>query len=218
MAVAEHGNMANAADRLAISRPVVSKTISQLEHTLGVPLFDRSPQGVEPTLYGRALLKRGVAIFDELRQSVKEIEFLVDPTSGELRLGCADFMAGIVGVAIDRMSRRYSRIVFEVVSTGWRQESRAMNFHFAHESSNSRSLRSVFQTLPRADRASRLPQPCLKGSCPNFSATLTTTTALDRRKTDNCCIAIDVGFWPILLQKSARGGLGATIESQRASL
>jgi DNA-binding transcriptional LysR family regulator len=127
MAVAEHGNMANAADRLAISRPVVSKAISQLEHTLGVPLFDRSPQGVEPTLYGRALLKHGVAIFDELRQSVKEIEFLVDPTSGELRLGCADFMAGIVGVAIDRMSRRYSRIVFEVVSTGWRQELRARN-------------------------------------------------------------------------------------------
>src|SRR6266852_455043 len=116
MAVAEYGNMATAAHRLAISRPVVSKTISQLEHTLGVPLFDRSPQGVEPTLYGRALQKRGVAIFDELRQSVKELEFLADPTSGELRLGCADFAAGIVGVAIDRMSRQYRRITFDVVS------------------------------------------------------------------------------------------------------
>ncbi len=118
MAVAEYGNMATAAHRLAISRPVVSKTISQLEHTLGVPLFDRSPQGVEPTLYGRALQKRGVAIFDELRQSVKELEFLADPTSGELRLGCTDFAAGIVGVAINRMSRRYSRITFEVLSAG----------------------------------------------------------------------------------------------------
>jgi DNA-binding transcriptional LysR family regulator len=118
MAVAEHGNMAKAADRLAISRPVVSKTISQLEHTLGVRLFDRSPHGIEPTLYGRALQKRGEAIFDELRQSVKEIEFLADPTSGELRLGCSDFLAGTVGVAIDRMSRRYSRITFEVASLG----------------------------------------------------------------------------------------------------
>jgi DNA-binding transcriptional LysR family regulator len=127
MAVAEHRNMAKAADRLAISRPVVSKTISQLEHTLGVPLFDRSPLGVEPTLYGRALLKRGVAVFDELRQSVKEIEFLADPTSGELRLGCSDFMAGTVGVAIDRMSRRYSRITFEVISAGFQQELLARN-------------------------------------------------------------------------------------------
>src|SRR5215470_15796577 len=86
MAVAEHGNMAKAADSLAISRPVVSKTIAGLEHTLGVPLFDRSPQGVEPTLYGRALLKRSVAIFDDLRQSVREIEFLADPSTGELRI------------------------------------------------------------------------------------------------------------------------------------
>jgi DNA-binding transcriptional LysR family regulator len=118
LAVAEHGNMAKAADHLAISRPVVSKTISQLEHTLGVPLFDRSPQGVEPTLYGRALKKRGVAIFDELRESVKEIEFLADPTSGELRLGCPDWSAGAVGVAIDRLYRRYPRITFDVVSAG----------------------------------------------------------------------------------------------------
>ncbi len=127
MAVAEHGNMATAAIRLAISRPVVSKTISQLEQTLGVPLFDRSPQGVEPTLYGRALQKHGAAVFDELRQSVKAIEFLADPTGGELRLGCSDFVAGTVGVVIDRMSRRYSRITFDVISSDWGRELRSRN-------------------------------------------------------------------------------------------
>jgi DNA-binding transcriptional LysR family regulator len=88
LAVAKQGNMAKAAESLAISRPVVSKTIADLEHALGVRLFDRSPQRVEPTLYGRALANRSVAIFDELRQSVKEIEFLADPTAGELRIGC----------------------------------------------------------------------------------------------------------------------------------
>jgi DNA-binding transcriptional LysR family regulator len=116
VAVAELGNMAKAAERLAISRPVVSKTILELERTLGVPLFDRSAKGVVRTLYGHALLRRSVAIFDELRQSVKEIEYLADPTSGELRLGCSDFTASTVGVAIDRISRQYSRIKFEVVS------------------------------------------------------------------------------------------------------
>jgi DNA-binding transcriptional LysR family regulator len=93
MAVVEQGTMAKAAARLAISRPVVSKTIADLEHTLGVPLFDRSPQGVEPTLYGRALLARGVAVFDELRQGVKDIEFLADPTIGELRIACPGSIA-----------------------------------------------------------------------------------------------------------------------------
>jgi DNA-binding transcriptional LysR family regulator len=117
-AVAELGNMAKAAASLAISRPVVSKTILELEHTLGVPLFDRNPHGVEPTLYGRALLKSSVVIFDDLRQSVTEIESLVDPTAGELRLGCSDWAASAVGVAIDRLSRQYPRITFDVVSAG----------------------------------------------------------------------------------------------------
>jgi len=52
LAVAESGSMAKASTRLAISHPVVSKTISDLEQTLGVRLFDRNPQGVELTAYG----------------------------------------------------------------------------------------------------------------------------------------------------------------------
>jgi len=93
MAVVEHGTMAKAAERLAISRPVVSKTIAHLEDTLGVPLFDRSAQGVEPTLYGRALLARSVGVFDELKQSVSDIEFLADPTKGELKIACPSGIA-----------------------------------------------------------------------------------------------------------------------------
>jgi molybdenum-dependent DNA-binding transcriptional regulator ModE len=46
LAVAEQGNMAKAAESLAISRPVVSKTIADLEHALGVRLFDRSRRGL----------------------------------------------------------------------------------------------------------------------------------------------------------------------------
>src|SRR5713226_5830508 len=87
-AVVERGGMAKAAVHLNISQPAVSKAIAALEHTLGVRLLDRSPQGVEPTVYGRALLKGGIAVFDELKQSVKQIEFLADSTAGELRIGC----------------------------------------------------------------------------------------------------------------------------------
>lgn len=111
LAVAEHGNMAKAAEQLSISRPVVSKTIADLEHTLGVRLLDRMPQGVEPTAYGRALLKRSLAVFDELRQSVKEIEFLADPNSGELRVGCSEVMAaGFVAAVIAELSRCFPRL------------------------------------------------------------------------------------------------------------
>jgi DNA-binding transcriptional LysR family regulator len=113
MAVAERGNMAKAADSLAISRPVVSKTIGDLEHTLGVRLFDRSVQGVELTLYGRALLRRSVAVFDELRQSVKEMEFLSDASAGELRVGCPEVMAGgFISAVIDQVAAQHPKVIF----------------------------------------------------------------------------------------------------------
>jgi DNA-binding transcriptional LysR family regulator len=115
MAVVEQGNMARAADSLAISRPVVSRTIAGLEHALGVRLLDRSPQGVEPTLYGRALLKRSVAVFDELQQSVRDIESLGDPNAGEVRIGCTEPMAaGFVAAVIDRLSRQYPHLLFQM--------------------------------------------------------------------------------------------------------
>jgi DNA-binding transcriptional LysR family regulator len=116
MAVAEWGSMAKAAKHLAISQPVVSKVIADLEDLLGVRLFDRSPQGVEPTPYGRALLKRSITIFDDLRTSVDEIKFMADPTAGELRLGSTEPMLAGLGVAVmERLWRQYPRIDFRVV-------------------------------------------------------------------------------------------------------
>jgi DNA-binding transcriptional LysR family regulator len=115
MAVAEWGSMAKAAKHLAISQPVVSKVIADAEDMLGVRLFDRNPQGVEPTLYGRALLKRSIAIFDDLKASVEEIKFLADPTSGELLIGSTEPLAGLTAAVIDRLSRKYPRLVFRIV-------------------------------------------------------------------------------------------------------
>src|SRR3954464_9013606 len=106
LAVADAGSMAKAAKRIAISQPAVWRAIADMEHTLGVPLFDRSPQGIEPTQYGHALLKRGVAVFDELDQGVQDIEFLADPTAGELRIGTGGGLSeGIVLAVINRLSR-----------------------------------------------------------------------------------------------------------------
>src|SRR5215475_15537068 len=79
LAVAESGSMAKASARLAISHPVVSKAISDLERTLGVRLFDRNTQGVEPTEYGKALCRCGTIVFDEMRQGLRQIEQLTRP-------------------------------------------------------------------------------------------------------------------------------------------
>src|SRR5438477_207380 len=115
LAVAQAGSMSRAADRLSISHPVISKTIAELEHALGVRLLDRTAQGTEPTSYGRALLSCGTIVFDELRRGVQEIAFLSDPTVGELRVGsAAPYVDGLVSGVIGRLAEQYPRFHFRL--------------------------------------------------------------------------------------------------------
>lgn len=116
IAVAEAGSMSRAAQELAVSYPVISKTISDLEHTLGVKLFDRSISGVEPTHYGRALLASGVAAFDEIRKGLQQIEFIKEPDAGELRIGSSIVVdAGLLPAVIERFSIDYPRASLQVL-------------------------------------------------------------------------------------------------------
>jgi len=116
LAVTQWGSMAKAARHLATSQPVLSKTIAELEHALGVRLLDRGPHGVAPTIYGRALINRGLAIFHELREGIKEIEFLADPAAGELRVGCPETMsAGLLPAILERLAQRSPRVVLHAV-------------------------------------------------------------------------------------------------------
>src|SRR5690242_20306741 len=111
MAVVNAGTMGKAAIRLNMAQPAVSKAIADLEHILGVRLLDRSRQGVEPTAYGIALVKRGAAVFDELQQGVRDLDFLADSTAGELRLGATEPVTiAMVAPLVDRLSRRYPRM------------------------------------------------------------------------------------------------------------
>src|SRR5262245_56107896 len=111
MAVVQARSMGKAARDLNTSQPNISKSIADLEHALGVRLLDRNAQGVEPTEYGRCLLDGGAAVFDELRQTIKNIEFLADPTAGEVRIGCNPGLASnFVTAVIDRLTRRHPLI------------------------------------------------------------------------------------------------------------
>lgn len=128
LAVAQSGSMSKAANQLAVSHPVVSRSISDLEHALGVQLLERNRRGVELTQFGRAVLNRSHAAFDELRQAVKDIEFLSDPTAGEVRIGTTPpLAASFVSAVIDRLSRRHPRIVFRVFAEEGNQATQRRN-------------------------------------------------------------------------------------------
>jgi DNA-binding transcriptional LysR family regulator len=119
VAVARHGSMAKASTDLSVSQPAVSKAIASLEQTLGVSLFDRTAHGVEPNLYGRALLKWAVAIFDDAKQGVNEIDFLTSPGAGEVRIAAGpQIIAGILPVVLSSLRRDFPRIAFHVSQSG----------------------------------------------------------------------------------------------------
>ena len=113
--VVRQGSMAKAAMQLGVAAPTISEVIADLERAVGVRLLERGPKGAEPTLYGRAFLKRGMAAFDELKQGIRDIEFLSDPAAGEVRIGCDESIAAAtLPLIIERFAHEYPGVVLNV--------------------------------------------------------------------------------------------------------
>jgi DNA-binding transcriptional LysR family regulator len=107
--------MAKAARQLAVSQPAVSEAIASLEHILNVRLLDRNPRGIEPTIYADAILKRSETVFDELKQGVRDIACLADPSTGEVRIACSETIsATVLPFIIERFSEKHPRTVLHV--------------------------------------------------------------------------------------------------------
>lgn len=115
MAIADSGSMAKAAVRLGISHPAISKTVSDLEGTLGVRLLDRGSQGTELTPHGEVLLRCGINIFDEMQQGLRSLDYLSDPTVGQVRLGCTDIILNsLVPPIVRRFSKEHPGVQLDV--------------------------------------------------------------------------------------------------------
>jgi DNA-binding transcriptional LysR family regulator len=116
MAVVQAGNMSRAASVLNTTQSAVSRCIAELEEIFGVRLLDRSRQGVSATEYGRAVLDGSAVVFDELRQTIKNVEFLHDPTAGEIRVGSSDpINIGLLLEAIYQLRKKHSGISVHIM-------------------------------------------------------------------------------------------------------
>ena len=86
--MAEHGNYHSAAKALGISQPALTKSITKLEGSLGVTLFDRARgRASQLTSYGRATYERGVKILDDIDNTRLALELMKKGYSGEIRIG-----------------------------------------------------------------------------------------------------------------------------------
>lgn len=153
LTVVRWGSMAKGAAHLGMSQPAVSEAIAGLEDAFRVRLLDRSPRGVQPTIYAHALLKRSEVVFDELRQGIRDIEFLADPATGEIQIGCPESLAaGFVPAVIDRLSRQYPKISVRLVAA----QTGEQEFRELRERSVDLLLGRLFRPVSGDDVASEL--------------------------------------------------------------
>ena len=86
LAVARTENMTAAANTLHVAQSSVSRCISRLEESLGVPLFERSGRGIVLSDYGRRFYARAETIMRELSDGEQEIKEMRDQQIGRVSI------------------------------------------------------------------------------------------------------------------------------------
>ena len=96
LGVVEKRNITAAAEALNISQPALTRSIRQLEKTVGVPLFERLPTGVALTKPGEVLARRAKQMELEYRHALSEISALEQGMSGVLRIGAGPMWVAMI--------------------------------------------------------------------------------------------------------------------------
>ena len=116
LTVAEQGSFRKAAHCLHVTQPAVTSAITDLERILGVPLFERTPHGAALTAFGRSLVRRASAVFDELRLAAEEITVISTGWSGSLRVGTVPMPAtSFLPVALIGLLNEHSDVYVSVM-------------------------------------------------------------------------------------------------------
>ncbi|OYD25592.1 LysR family transcriptional regulator [Oceanimonas baumannii] len=115
MAVAETLNFRRAAERLAIAQPALSRGIQQLEHQLGVRLFERNNRRVVLTEAGRVFRRGCGDLLVQLEETVVKTRKAGRGEAGSLSIGYTDFaITGVLPGLLERFRRRYPDIQIEL--------------------------------------------------------------------------------------------------------
>ncbi len=104
--VATHGSFSNAARKMHISQPALTRSVQLLEGILEVNLFDRTYQGIELTNDGHTLFRHASLIINSLQNAKSEIAASKDGGFGEVRLGIASLFTNfLVDEAVSRVAK-----------------------------------------------------------------------------------------------------------------
>lgn len=135
LAVARAGGIRPAARELGLAQPSLSKSIQQLEATLGVPLFERLGRGLRLTAYGEAFVARTRGAVSEIHRAQDEIRQMRSSHTGRLSLAMAGIsMMNLLPGALRSFRQRHAGVQVRVVERPFDQampELRAGEIEFA---------------------------------------------------------------------------------------
>lgn len=86
-ALTDHGSLVGAAAHLRVTQPALTRSLRDLEQILGVPLYDRGPRGVTPTIFGAAFTEHARAVLAQLTQAGRHVAELADAQRGTVTVG-----------------------------------------------------------------------------------------------------------------------------------
>jgi len=114
LAVVDGESLGDAARKLDMSQPALSKSIQALEQSVGVPLFTRSRRGMRLNQSGRALMTRARSMTLEAERAAAEIREIEGTQRGRIVVGTSSSFASVVlPAAIERFRAKYPQ--FEIV-------------------------------------------------------------------------------------------------------
>ncbi len=106
-----HGSLIHAAQAANLTQPAASKLLGELEHALGVQLFERLPRGVAPTWYGEVLIRRAGAALAEMDAAHQEVMELMSGLRGRVEVGAVlTPSTSLLPEAVNLLKSRHARV------------------------------------------------------------------------------------------------------------
>jgi DNA-binding transcriptional LysR family regulator len=116
VAVAEHASVRGASEQLHVTQPAISRQIQDLEETLGVALFERTPRGLKLTLAGDAYLREARGILQQVEQAARVAQRVAAGVSGHVRMGFVEnaVWGGLVPNALQAFQQNAPQVGIEL--------------------------------------------------------------------------------------------------------
>ncbi|WP_407169112.1 LysR family transcriptional regulator [Bradyrhizobium sp. ORS 111] len=111
VAAADCGSFRQAAEMLRSQQSSLSRRISEIEHHLGIAIFERGSGGVRPTRAGRSVLRLARTIVEEFDSLIATARSVQNSETGRLSVGfCTSLSAGNLQGSLLEFKRRFPQI------------------------------------------------------------------------------------------------------------